>query len=89
VEATKTANAIETQTATKRVRGKAVTLDQVRPSGLTKIYCKCGSIVGLDRDMVATKKKLNKPVECTACRNMRISHDIDELNGELEIAEIY
>ena len=66
-----------------------MTLDHVRPSGLTKIYCKCGSIVGLDREMVATKKKLNKSLECTTCRNQRISHDIDELNGELETAEIY
>ena len=89
MDTTKTAQAIETRASDKRARGKAVTLDQVRPSGLTKIYCKCGSIVGLDREMVATKKKLNKPIECTACRNHRISLDIDEMNGELETAEIY
>lgn len=58
--------------------------DQARQAGLTKIYCACGCIVGLDRGTVATKKKLNKKPECPACRNARISADIDEINGIFE-----
>ena len=59
----------------------AVTLDGVRQSGLKKIYCACGSIVGLDRDHVSMKKKLKKTIECPACRNLRISKDIDEIDN--------
>jgi len=59
----------------------AVTLDGIRPSGLTKIYCKCGSIIGLDRDHVMMKKKLKKTVECPSCRNTRISNDIEEIDN--------
>jgi hypothetical protein len=59
----------------------AVTLDGIRPSGLKKIYCGCGCIVGLDRDHVNLKKKLRKAIECPSCRNLRISGDIDEMDG--------
>ena len=64
-----------------------LTLDQVRPSALKKIYCRCGSIVGLDKSQISVKLKLKKELECPMCRNIRISKDIDEMNGVLEVAE--
>lgn len=57
------------------------TIDSVRSSSLKKIYCKCGNIVGLDKEHVSIKKKLEKKLECPRCRNMRISRDIDEINN--------
>ncbi|MCL2607178.1 MAG: hypothetical protein FWD92_01285 [Methanomassiliicoccaceae archaeon] len=48
---------------------------------MLKIYCKCGNIVSLDKGMIWTKKNLRKKIECTACRNRRISFDIEYLNG--------
>ena len=60
------------------------TLDQIRSSALKKIYCKCGRIVGLDKSQMAVKLKLKKELECPICRNLRISKDIDELNGVCE-----
>jgi len=59
---------------------RGVTLDGIRQFGLKKIYCKCGSIVDLDKEHVVLKKKLKKSVECPMCRNMRISNDIDTMN---------
>ena len=47
---------------------------------MKKIYCKCGCIIGLDSSQMKLKLKLGKELECTECRNARISKDIDELN---------
>ncbi|MDR0791437.1 MAG: hypothetical protein LBE47_02740 [Methanomassiliicoccaceae archaeon] len=58
-----------------------MTIDSVRSCDMSKIYCECGNIVSLDGNMVRTKKRLRKLVECTICRNHRISFDIDYLNG--------
>ena len=63
----------------------------VRPSTITafnveglskmkKIYCKCGCIIGLDSSEMKLKLKLGKELECTDCRNARISREIDEMN---------
>ena len=49
-------------------------------SRMKKIYCKCGCIIGLDSSQMKLKLKLGKELECTQCRNARISKDIDELN---------
>ena len=49
-------------------------------SRMKKIYCKCGCIIGLDSSQMKLKLKLGKELECTECRNARISRDIDELN---------
>ncbi|MDR0791353.1 MAG: hypothetical protein LBE47_02310 [Methanomassiliicoccaceae archaeon] len=57
------------------------TIDSVRSCDMSKIYCACGNIVSLDGSMVRMKKRLKKNVECTVCRNHRISFDIDYLNG--------
>ncbi|MDR2699138.1 MAG: hypothetical protein LBB30_05640 [Candidatus Methanoplasma sp.] len=46
-----------------------------------KIYCACGKIVDLDRKEMNLKKSLKKDLECPACRNARISREIDFLNG--------
>ena len=49
-------------------------------SRMKKIYCKCGRIIGLDYSQMKLKLALGKELECTECRNARISRDIDELN---------
>ena len=49
-------------------------------SRMKKIYCRCGCIIGLDSAEMKLKLKLGKELECTECRNARISQDIDELN---------
>lgn len=56
------------------------TIDSVRTGEMSKIYCKCGSIVSLDRSTVRMKKYLKKSIECPACRNRRISYETDYLN---------
>jgi len=47
---------------------------------MKKIYCKCGHIIGLDYSQMKLKLSLGKELECTECRNARISKDIDDLN---------
>lgn len=49
-------------------------------SRMKKIYCRCGRIIGLDSSQMKLKLKLGKELECTECRNSRISKDIDEMN---------
>ena len=49
-------------------------------SKMKKIYCKCGCIIGLDSSEMKLKLKLGKELECTDCRNARISREIDEMN---------
>ena len=67
----------------------------VRPSTITafnveglskmkKIYCKCGRIIGLDCSQMKLKLALGKELECTECRNARISKDIDDLNCQFD-----
>ena len=48
---------------------------------MKKIYCSCGCIIGLDSAQMNLKLKLGKELECTKCRNSRISRDIDEINA--------
>ena len=56
------------------------TLDNAGSRSFVKVYCSCGRIVDLDKKMMAVKRSLKKDVECTACRNARISMEIDFLN---------
>ena len=56
------------------------TIDGAGSNEMYKIYCDCGRIVSLDRSSVKMKKNLKKSVECTVCRNQRISVDIEYLN---------
>jgi len=58
-----------------------LTIDGTDPCDMYKIYCSCGNIVSLDRGMVKSKKHLKKRVECTVCRNFRISKEIDLMNS--------
>ena len=48
------------------------------------IYCRCGRIVGLDSSIIKLKMSLGKNLECSECRNERISKDIDEINMHFE-----
>lgn len=67
------------------------TLDNVGPRSLVKIYCACGRIVDLDKKKMNIKKSLKKDLECAACRNTRISREIDILDahydGSLSVEE--
>ncbi|MCL2786656.1 MAG: hypothetical protein FWD81_05515 [Methanomassiliicoccaceae archaeon] len=57
------------------------TIDGIRSCDMFKIYCDCGNIVSLDKCTVRMKKQLKKDIECTVCRNYRISMDIDHINS--------
>ena len=57
------------------------TIDTIRASDMSKIYCKCGNIVSIDKNTVKMKKRLRKSIECPICRNFRISMEIDIMNG--------
>lgn len=53
-------------------------------NSMTKVYCKCGRIIGLDSGQTELKFMLKKTVECTECRNARIARDIEELNAHFD-----
>ena len=47
---------------------------------MIRVACEnCGANIDLDALSVATKKKLNKSVECAICRNARVAKDMDML----------
>ncbi len=46
-----------------------------------KILCSCGAIADFDSSMASRKRLLGKVVECRACRNQRISHEMEELDA--------
>ncbi|KUE73776.1 hypothetical protein AUQ37_07765 [Candidatus Methanomethylophilus sp. 1R26] len=72
-----------------------VPLDSVRnslicdagPGCFHKIYCKCGRIVDFDENEYETKVRLRKPIECSFCRNQRISVELDMLDEHFSIIE--
>ena len=51
---------------------------------MKKIYCRCGCIIGLDSAQMKLKIKLGKELECTDCRNARISREIDRMNEHFD-----
>jgi hypothetical protein len=57
------------------------TIDNVRSGEMSKIYCKCGNIVSIDKGTVKLKKHLRKKVECPMCRNHRVSMEIEHINS--------
>ncbi|MCL2143231.1 MAG: hypothetical protein FWH44_03125 [Methanomassiliicoccaceae archaeon] len=59
----------------------APTIDNIRTGDMSKIYCRCGNIVSIDKNTVKLKKHLRKDIECPICRNHRISMDIEFING--------
>ncbi|AIZ56290.1 hypothetical protein Mpt1_c03960 [Candidatus Methanoplasma termitum] len=61
-----------------------LTLDSAGPRSFTKIYCACGKIVDLDKKKMNIKKSLKKDLECTTCRNARISREIDSINEHFD-----
>lgn len=66
-------------------------MDRIRIDGMMNVYCECGRIVWLDRSEMGLKLSIGKKLECTYCRNRRISEEIDSLNrhfsGEDPVAE--
>ena len=62
------------------------------PSSFQKIYCRCGRILDFDRCGCELKTQLHKQVECSRCRNERISHELDLLDEHycpVEVEEDY
>lgn len=59
----------------------SMTLDNLSLSGEMCVYCKCGRIVNLDRSEMQLKLRLGKELECSICRNSRISQEIEYLNN--------
>ena len=57
------------------------TLDSISLDGEMCVYCKCGRIVRLDRSEMQLKLSLGKELQCTSCRNARISEEIEYLNA--------
>jgi hypothetical protein len=57
------------------------TIDNIGTGDMSKIYCKCGNIVSIDKNTVKLKKRLKKKIECPVCRNYRISFEIEYMNG--------
>jgi len=60
------------------------TLDSVCSRSFMKIYCNCGRIVDLDKKEMKLKLSLKKNTECTFCRNIRISRDIEGMNEHFD-----
>lgn len=58
----------------------SVTLDKLSMENEMCVYCSCGRIVNLDRHEMQLKISLGKELQCTHCRNLRISNDIQYLN---------
>ncbi|NYT11428.1 MAG: hypothetical protein GKC03_02615 [Methanomassiliicoccales archaeon] len=48
-------------------------------SSMNKAFCTCGAIAELDSTTVSLKRKLGKDVECSYCRNQRISEELEEM----------
>lgn len=49
--------------------------------GMKKIYCTCGRIVDIDDTYFKRRMNLGKQVECSVCRNARVSREIEDLNN--------
>lgn len=47
----------------------------------SKALCSCGEIAELDSAVVRTKRRLGKDIECRACRNVRISRELQDLQS--------
>ena len=47
---------------------------------MMSVYCECGRIVVLDRAEMRLRLGLGKELECSTCRNARISREIDAMN---------
>jgi len=58
-----------------------IRLDKFSSKDEMCVYCACGRIVALDRAEMELKLSLKKELECTACRNRRISNEIEYLNN--------
>lgn len=56
------------------------TLDSLAEASMMSVYCQCGRIVVLDRSEMRVRLSLGKELECTSCRNARISFEIDAMN---------
>ncbi len=63
------------------------TLDTMSGVSMMSVYCNCGRIVVLDRSEMRIRLQLGKELECTGCRNARISQEIDSMNDHFNGVE--
>jgi len=56
-------------------------LDKLTADDQMCVYCACGRIVALDRSEMQLKLSLGKELQCTSCRNARISLEIETMNN--------
>lgn len=68
-------------------RGILRTLDTMAESSMMSVYCTCGRIVIQDRAEMRVRLALGKELECSACRNARISVEIDAMNDHFNGVE--
>ncbi|MCQ2079832.1 MAG: hypothetical protein MJZ38_07250 [archaeon] len=54
----------------------------------TKIYCNCGRFVDIDSKALLLKQLLHKPIECSHCRNFRISQELASFNEARDSEEV-
>ena len=47
------------------------------PYLIGKALCDCGELADLDEEVIIRKKLLGKSIECRACRNRRISEELE------------
>ena len=64
-----------------RRKPSSIRLDRLDLDNEMCVYCACGRIVTLDRSEMQLKLSLGKELQCTTCRNRRISEEIDFLNN--------
>ena len=48
-------------------------------SSMNKVFCTCGAIAEVDSRTISRKRRLGKDVECSCCRNQRISEELEEM----------
>ena len=53
----------------------------------TKIYCSCGRFVDIDSQTYRRRTMMQKPIECTYCRNSRIAAEIESLDEHYGVIE--
>lgn len=64
-------------------------MDRISIDRMMNVYCDCGRLVWLDRSAMDLKLSIGKPLECTICRNRRISDEIELLDRHFDGEDIF
>ncbi|MGI6472274.1 MAG: hypothetical protein ACOX1N_04335 [Candidatus Methanomethylophilaceae archaeon] len=65
------------------------TLGRLSNDCMMNVYCECGRLVWLDRTAMNLKLSMGKPLECSRCRNKRISEEIELLDRHFNGEDIF